>query len=105
MGLAPIFDTGTSLFHDISLYDLKNGFADIPNNAKSKPFAKIHTEQIKKLPCSKYCSDLPFENLNNISEYTKELFEQNRHIAEKIPYIMNIIQNRVSNTEQIIKHP
>ena len=48
-GLAPVFDTGTSLFHDLSVYDLRNGFADIEHKIKSKPFAKTHQENIVKL--------------------------------------------------------
>ena len=101
-GLAPVFDTGTSMFHDSSIYDLKNGIAAIPYKVVAKPFAKNYQEQIKKLPCSKYCKDLPFNNLADISDYALTLFNQNRHLGEKTPLLCSILQDRVKETQKLI---
>lgn len=103
-GLAPVFDTGTSLFHDLSVYDLRNGFADIEHKIKSKPFAKTHQEQIKKLPCSKYCKTLPFENLADIFNWAEALFRRNKHLSEKNHLLCTILETRVKETERLIKN-
>lgn len=101
-GLAPVFDTGTSMFHDSSIYDLKQGIAGSPCKIAAKPFAKTHEEQIKKLPCAKYCKDLPFKNLADISEFAFELFKQNRHLEGKTPLLCTILQDRVRETQKLI---
>ena len=103
IGLAPVFDTGTSMFHDIALTSLRQGFADISYKIKSKPFAKTHHEQIKKLPCSKYCKDLPFENLSDIDKTFKNIIDENELILpEKKDILCTILKDRVRETERLI---
>ena len=104
-GLAPVYDTGTSLFHDVSIYDLKKGFAELPYKAISKPFAKTHQEQIKKIPCIKYCRNLPFENLSDISSWAESLFSKNRHLSEKNKFLCSILNDRVRETERLLNSP
>ena len=101
-GLAPVYDTGTSMFHDSSIYDLKNGIAAIPYKIVAKPFAKNHQEQIKKLPCSKYCKDLPFENLADISDFAFALFKLNRHLGEKTTLLCTILQDRIREIQALL---
>ena len=102
IGLAPVYDTGTSMFHDSSIYDLKNGIAAVPYKIVAKPFAKNHQEQIKKLPCSEYCKDLPFNNLSDISDYALALYKQNHHLGEKAPLLCTILQDRVREIQELI---
>ncbi len=102
IGLAPIFDTGTSLFHNQSIYDLKNSLPDISDNVTSKPFANTHYEQLKKLPCSKFCKELPFENLSGLSEFASTILSKNRHLFEKTPILCTILDDRIRETQQII---
>ncbi len=103
LGLAPIFDTGTSMFHDVSLHDLKYGFVYVSYRSKAKPFAKTHYEQLKKLNCSKFCAKLPFENLSDIDSFFESILEQNRHLHEKKSYLCNILKSRVSETEKLVR--
>ncbi len=103
-GLAPVFDTGTSLFHDIALKTLLSGYATLPYKVSSKPFAKNHQEQIKRLPCKKYCSNLPFDNLNGIEIIFDEIFKKNNVILpEKRQILRVILKDRVNETAHLIR--
>ncbi len=104
-GLAPVFDTGTSMFYDISAYELKTGLANIEYKIKAKPFAKNHPEQIKKLNCSHFCSDLPFENLNGINDFFNSLLEPNHNLEDKRNLLSTILKDRVQQTKNLILHP
>ena len=104
LGLAPVFDTGTSLFHDVALPSLQSGLAGIPYKIKAKPFAKNHQEQIKKLPCRKYCTSLPFENLSDIENMFRDLLEKNTlMLPEKKALLCAILKDRVKETERLIR--
>ncbi|MBQ9282270.1 MAG: HipA domain-containing protein [Treponema sp.] len=106
IGLAPVFDTGTSMFHDVALTSLRQGFADLSYKIKAKPFAKTHHEQIKKLPCAKYCKDLPLENLSDIDRTFKNILDGNELILpEKKDILCTILKDRVRETEKLIKSP
>lgn len=104
LGLAPVFDTGTSLFLNEPYRNLQTGVATISYKLKSKPFAKNHIEQVKKLPCSKYCNNLPFENLNNIDEIFYNIFSGNVDFPQnRKSYLCNILKSRVSETEKLVR--
>ncbi len=106
IGLAPVFDTGTSMFHDVHERLLLSGLATQAYKIKSKPFAKNHQEQIKKLPCSKYCKDLPFENLTGIERYYSDILLKNQNITpERRSVLCTILKDRVRETEKLIKSP
>ena len=105
LGLAPIFDTGTSMFHDVALPALQAGFAAIPYRITSKPFARTHQEQIKKLPCTQYCKDLPFENLTGIENTFKEILAKNKLILpEKKKILCVILGDRVKETARLVRN-
>jgi len=87
-GVAPIFDSGTSLWHNA---------IDIGGSRKCQPFAKTHEEQIKLV------SDLSWFNIENLKGIEKEistvfsnshLVNENRSkaIAEEILDRANIIE-------------
>ena len=57
-----------------------------------------------KLPCSKYCKTLPFENLADISNRAEALFKQNKHLSEKNHLLCTILETRVKETERLIKN-
>lgn len=83
IGLAPVFDSGTSMFHDYILQNLRNPFMRESKKIKSEPFATNHHEQIKKLPIKEYCSNLDFSKLNDIGEFFNTLLKQNENIEEE----------------------
>lgn len=106
IGFSPIFDSGTSMVHDISVPLLKTGFANDSFNLKSKPFAKFHHEQIRKLPCAEYCSDLDFSKLFGIEEFFDSILRSNINISEERRLILcNLLKNRVKETEKLISNP
>ena len=103
-GLAPIFDTGTSLFHDSSDSDLQKGLATIEYKIKAKPFAKNHSEQIKKLPCGTFCADLPFDTLYDIADFVSDLYGKNTHISSvRRALLCTILKERVKETERLVR--
>ncbi len=105
-GLAPVFDTGTSMFLNEALSNLTSGNATLFYNLKSKPFAKNHNEQIKRLPCDNYCSQLPFENLNEIDITFENIFSQNGEFpANRKNILCTILKDRVQETKNLILHP
>jgi hypothetical protein len=63
LGLAPVFDSGTSLWNDLLPADF--------NTAKSKPFFDTHEEQIKLV---KDFSWLDLSELNSIDDELREVF-------------------------------
>ena len=105
-GFAPIYDSGTSMFYDISDYDLKKGLDNIYYKDPAKPFAKNHTEQLLKLPCRKFCTDLPFNKIENFAEKAAEIYGKNRHISnERCQLLCEILNNRIEMTNALINSP
>lgn len=92
--LAPVFDSGTSMFLNEPLRNLESGIALIDYKVKSKPFAKTHTEQLKKLPCRKLCNTLPFENLDDIEDIFEKIFSSNEDFPENRKKLLRIIPKR-----------
>ena len=105
-GLAPVYDTGTSLFLNETMSALEKGFVVGIENSKSKPFAKTHAEQLKKLPCSIYSKDLSFSNLENIDNIFHSIFIQNKEISQnRIDLLYTILQTRIQDTKRMILEP
>lgn len=102
--LAPVFDSGTSMFLNEPLRNLESGIALIDYKVKSKPFAKTHTEQLKKLPCRKLCNTLPFENLDDIEDIFEKIFSSNEDFPENRKKLLRIIlKDRIRETEKLVK--
>ena len=80
IGLAPVFDSGTSMFHDEILYNLKNPYLRESLKIKAKPFASNQKEQMKRIPFREYCTVLDFERLDGVSEFFGKLISQNPYI-------------------------
>jgi hypothetical protein len=72
LGLAPVYDSGTSLWHNTNT-------ARVGSPTESKPFKKSHGEQIKLV------SDLSwfdYEALNGLAEEITKIFEKSEDIDE-----------------------
>lgn len=101
MGLAPIFDTGTSMFHNFSVYDLQD--EHLLKEAASKPFARTHSEQIEKLLCRKYCASLPFQKLNGIELWFDDLLRKNKSLSSQRREILcSILKQRIFESQNIL---
>lgn len=102
-GLAPIFDSGTSMFLNEPYKNLELVFALMPYKIKSKPFAKTHKEQLAKVKSQQFCKDLPFENLNDIENLFLKIFSMNEDFPEKRKTLLcNILKNRIKETADFI---
>ncbi|MCL2286037.1 MAG: HipA domain-containing protein [Firmicutes bacterium] len=70
-GLAPIYDSGTSLWHDTHV-------GSVP--CKSKPFRATHDEQIKLV---RDFSWFDIDTLTGIEDECTEIFSRSKHIDEQ----------------------
>lgn len=101
LGLAPIFDTGTSLFHQISTERLRSGFYKFyPQCDESKPFARTHHEQLKKLPCKKYAAEIDFSALDGLADWFDNLLKGKDVISdERRKLLCDSLRERIRKTQ------
>ena len=89
-GLAPIYDSGTSLWHDTHV-----GIKP----CKSKPFRATHDEQIKLV---RDFSWFDADALAGIGDECKEIFSQSKHLDEpRQAALARAVENRIKAIEQI----
>lgn len=81
-GLAPVYDTGRSLFEGLADIDLENEHFTNSTKIEAKPFATNQADQIKMIPINKFCKDLDFEKLNGIKDWTFNLLNHNTRLSE-----------------------
>ena len=95
IGAAPVFDSGTSLWHNkltkvIHAYD----------ETESKPF---YAKQSKQMGLITDFEWIPFDNLKNIKEDLYEVFKQSEFMDEqRIEVIGNAITERVQQLQEFI---
>lgn len=100
LGLAPIFDTGTSLYHKTLSQRLRAGFALDKQGDEAKPFARTHKEQLKKLPCQKYAAEIDFSALNGLADWFGNLLKQNEGISdERRKLLCDSLRERIRKTQ------
>ena len=103
IGLAPVYDSGTAMFHDTMIYDLKNPYFQDSRNIKAKPFASNQKEQMNKIPCKEYCTNLNLKKLEGIPDFFKELLSENPYIEnERAELLRNILFARIKETENLL---
>ena len=89
-GLAPIYDSGTSLWHDTRVGT---------NPCKSKPFRTTHDEQIKLV---RNFSWFDSSTLVGIGDECKEIFSQSKHLDEpRQVALARAIENRIKDIERM----
>ena len=102
-GLAPIFDSETSLFERLSDVDLEDDFFLDSKNIQAKPFAQNQAEQIKMLPLIEMCKNLDFSKLKGMGEWTRNLLTQNNRMSEKRKdLVAKLLEERIEMTRNII---
>ena len=88
---APIFDTGSSLFH--------NSLSTVSDNVMAKPFYKNHEAQIELVEVSKYR-----ESLELLQESAQEIFERvfwgSNEGEERIQKMRTIVEERINGLLQ-----
>ena len=89
-GLAPIYDSGTSLWHDTHAGS---------NPCKSKPFRGMHDDQIKLV---RNFSWFDASGLTGIGDECKGVFAQSKHLDEsRQNALARAIENRIKTVEQM----
>lgn len=83
LGLAPIFDTGISMFNKISTEELKSAYFTDSKNIKAKPFYTKQLKQLEKFSSIIALQNINFSSLENIPDYYSELLSVNKRISKK----------------------
>ena len=103
-GLAPIYDSGTSMLHNISVPVLKLNADYEIQNLKSKPFYKNFAEQLKKLPCRDYFCKLNFDKLKGIEDFFGNILSKNINIShERSDILCGILNEQIRIVGNILK--
>lgn len=94
IGAAPVFDTGTSLWHN-KLTKVINPFDEID----SKPF---YAKQLKQMELVTDFEWIPFENLRDLSSDLHEVFKQSEYMDEqRIEAICNGVTERLKQLKEM----
>lgn len=106
IGLAPVYDSGNSLFEGLADIDLEGNYFTDSKNIQAKPFAENHEEQIKLIPINKFCKYLDFSKLNGFSNWVLDLLKNNDRLSEKRKtLICKQLEKRIRDIQKIInKH-
>lgn len=103
MGLAPIFDTGTSMFNKISTEQLKNLTFTDSKNIKSKPFYTRQQKQLEKFATNIALQNIDFDSLNNIPEFYSKLLSLNKKISEERRILLTAqLKRRIEHSKSIV---
>ena len=83
LGIAPVFDTGSSMFYQITTQQLKDKDSIASNNITARPFGYKHSDQLKLLPYKKYINNFDLSALKDINLFFNDLLSQNENILEE----------------------
>ena len=104
-GMAPVYDTGNSMFYDDSLYNLKNPKLRAAEKIKAKPFNSNHKKQLALIIKNCGAPDIDFSVLKKkeIGKWFSKLLEQNpQNDSDRSHILGNILNNRVEELQQVI---
>lgn len=92
---APIYDSGTSLCHDIP-----DNLIDIEADIKSKPFAEYHSEQIKLVSKPE---KFEISKLSSLSECCREILKQFDYLSDdRVKTITSLLDTRVKKLDRAL---
>jgi hypothetical protein len=93
-GLAPVYDSGTSLWHDKDADEIRE-----EKKCESKPFKSTHQDQIKKVNALRW---LNINSLSSINEIVHEVLKENKKIDQnRIFSITTKLHNRIKYIERL----
>jgi hypothetical protein len=96
-GPAPVFDSGTSLWHDAETGADKIGAG---NQNKSKPFRSAHREQIKLVTDFTW---LDFNSLRGIDDEFEDILKKNKYIRqERRDILCRAVRDRVKELHEVV---
>ena len=102
-GLAPIFDSGTSMFYSLNDFELENEIGLPEKKIQCKPFSNSFTKQLSLIPLQKCLAELDLSKLSDIGQFYKNLLLENqRNISkDKINKFSKVLQTRVKILKEI----
>lgn len=101
IGLAPVYDTGNSLFEGLADIDLHDNFFNNSKNILAKPFAENQKEQINILPINKFCKDINLKKLEPLYDYIQNLFKINYRMSNDRKTMINkLLKERITEAEK-----
>ncbi len=88
IGAAPLYDSGTSLCHDIP-----DNLIDFNADIKSKPFAEYHSQQIKLIAKPER---FEISKLSSLTEYCKDILKQFNYLSDdRVSIITSLLDIRI----------
>lgn len=105
LGLAPVYDSGTSLFCKQSPADLRNPAKHDSEYVEKKTFTKTLLKQFDKI--LKVCGkpQLNLSNLTSVGNYFSDLLSQNPQNEGRSEILGNIIDSRIKETSNFLENP
>lgn len=104
IGLAPVYDSGTSLFCKQSVFDLRNSAKHDSRYVETKPLAKTLEKQFTKALRDTEIPSFDFSSLGGIGGVFKEMLDQNPQNEGRSELLGKILDARVKETERFIEH-
>lgn len=104
--LSPIYDTGTSMFINVSLHDLNNPYFLRPENIEAKGFKTKQSLQVKTAKVKDFCKNIDLSKLNDIENSFYNLLKQNKKMEETYrEKLCSILQMKVKEIDKLIHEP
>ncbi|WP_149554517.1 HipA domain-containing protein [Treponema pectinovorum] len=101
-GVAPIFDTGNSMFYEYPTSDLRRS-SSLMENVISKNFSQTQKKQIIKFANQEAYLNLDFSKLNGIGEYYKNIIGINPKVdKERAELLSKMLIQRIENVQNLI---
>lgn len=103
LGLAPIFDTGTSMFNKVSTEELKYSYFTDSKKIKAKPFYKNQQRQLESFSTVLALQKIDFDSLKGISSFYSDLLSLNKKISgERRKILTEQLERRIRHAKAIV---
>ena len=104
IGLAPVFDSGNSMFMNLQSFELEKNGQD-SSAIEAKPFCANQLEQLNLFPLKEIAMQIDLDKLKGIGQFYKELLNKNqRNIdREKIEKLALVLEERIKETNKIFE--
>lgn len=104
IGLAPVYDSGTSLFCRQSPGDLKNPAKHDSEFIETKPFAKTLRQQFDRISETCGMPEFDFSKLSGLGKQFAEQLKKNPQNEGRSEILGRIVDDRIEETQKVICH-
>ncbi len=102
LGLAPLYDNGTSLFYNQGIADLTNSARHESKYVETKPLAKTLDKQLTRALRDTQIPSLDFSSLKGIGETFAQMLSENPQNGERSQELGKILNGRILETERML---